>query len=620
VKRGIIDKNLVKKVVRTTIYQQYKNGEKLNRKQLRKLIRKELIKELRNWRKTKIAKNPVPVVKDVLGCMDVKANNFNSNANVNDGCTYDILGCTDSDANNFNSNANVNSGCTYDVLGCTDSDANNFNSNANVNSGCTYDVLGCTDSDANNYNLNANEDDNSCEYLKYPIHKNIMTTYFWVGEDASEDNSWISNHHSAWDEDWVNHFGGIDNPDCRDGYQPCGFTAKENTFYCALPYSDFDDQGPKVNRLDVPWYEEVDDQTSVIKNRWVKVIFNGKEAYCQLEDAGPGSSDDFAYVFGNAAPIHDIGLDVSPAVRDYLGLDGMDQTNWQFVDDEDVISGPWKEIVTSSGTCWGSSCKEDEPVDPVETEDPVEEPVESTLTEHTVNVNFNNQVKNRKYLVYEPAACKDKECSLLFMFHGLGGNYQQAAGDSYNWQNTADENGFVVAFPDSLVLEAKNYGSASDPAGKHWDITPLSFSATQDTKFVEEMIDEINLEYDVDKLNVFSTGHSYGGYFSYYLNFALPNQFKAFATHSAGLMPFNVFGFTVYWPAAPSKANSAGNTPAMIIYSDGDNVAPKLYSDTLESQMSAKGHASVNKQKSTIIGHAWDKSMNQEQWDFFMAS
>ncbi|MBT4804879.1 hypothetical protein HON71_01775, partial [Candidatus Woesearchaeota archaeon] len=69
----------------------------------------------------------------------------------------------------------------------------------------------------------------------------------------------------------------------------------------------------------------------------------------------------------------------------------------------------------------------------------------------------------------------------------------------------------------------------------------------------------------------------------------------------------------------PKSSGSAGNTPAMIIYSDGDNVAPKLYSDTLESQMSAKGHASV-KQKSTITGHAWDKSMNQEQWDFFMAS
>ena len=443
VKRGIIDKIVVKKVVRATIYQQYKNGEKLNRKELRKLIRKELVNVLKNWRNTKTAKNPVPVVNDILGCTDSKANNYDSKATKDDdSCKYDVLGCMDASANNFNADANVNDdSCTYDVLGCMDADANNFNADANVNDdSCTYDVLGCMDADANNFNTNANVNDDSC-------------TYDVLG--------------------------------CMD---------KE-----ALNFN------PQANQDD--------------------------------------------------------------------------------------------------GSC--------EIIEVVE--------AESTLTEHTVNVNFNNQVKDRKYLVYEPAACKDKECSLLFMFHGLGGNYQQAAGNYYSWQATADENGFMVAFPDSLTLEAKNYGSASDPAGKHWDITPLSFSATQDTKFVEEMINEIDSEYDVDKSSVFSTGHSYGGYFSYYLNFALPNKFKAFATHSAGLMPFNVYGFTVYWPAASKSSGSAGNTPAMIIYSDGDNVAPKLYSDTLESQMSAKGHTSV-KQKSTITGHAWDKSMNQEQWDFFMAN
>jgi predicted esterase len=630
---------------------------------------------------------------DVLGCIDASANNFNGNANLNDGsCTYDVFGCvddkyiefdpnankndnscqtlivkgclnnkylefnpnanagdnscatlivngcTDATAFNYNPSANVNDGgCVAVVKGCKDSDANNFNSNANVNdNSCTYNVLGCTDKIALNFNSNANVDDDSCQYPeKYLLHENILTTYFWVGEDAGEENSWVSNHHSAWDENWVGNYGGIDDPDCRNGYNPCGFTPKENPFYCALPYSDFDENGPKANRLDVPWYAAVDDQTSIIKNRWVKVIFNGKEAYCQLEDAGPGSNDDFVYVFGNAAPIHwdEIGLDTSPAVRDYLGLDGMDYTNWQFIDDEDVPNGPWKDIVTSSGTCWGSSCKEDvfgctnpEAVNynPVATIDngncEIAEPVElveSTLTEHNINVNFNNQVKSRKYLVYEPAGCKDKECSLLFMFHGLGGNYQQAAGNYYNWQATADANEFVVAYPDSLTLSAKLNGL--DPAGKKWDITPLSFSATQDTKFVEEMITEIDEEYDVNKAEVFTTGHSYGGYFSYYLNFVLNSKFKAFATHSAGLIPHSQFGFNFYWPAAPKNANS-GNVPAMIIYSAGDNVAPKLYSDTLESQMSAKGHTSVNKQKSTITGHAWDKSMNQEQWDFFMAS
>ena len=104
---------------------------------------------------------------DVMGCTDEEANNYNSEANVDDGsCTYDVMGCTDEQANNYNSEANVDDGsCAYDVMGCTDEQANNYNSEANVDDGsCAYDVMGCTDEQANNYNSEANVDDGSCIY------------------------------------------------------------------------------------------------------------------------------------------------------------------------------------------------------------------------------------------------------------------------------------------------------------------------------------------------------------------------------------------------------------------------------------------------------------------------
>ena len=61
------------------------------------------------------------------------------------------------------------------ILGCTDSEANNYDSEANEDDGsCEYDepepepepVLGCTDSDAMNHDANATEDDGSCQYME----------------------------------------------------------------------------------------------------------------------------------------------------------------------------------------------------------------------------------------------------------------------------------------------------------------------------------------------------------------------------------------------------------------------------------------------------------------------
>ena len=63
----------------------------------------------------------------------------------NDECEpEEILGCTDETANNYNPNANVDDGsCTYDVFGCTDVSANNFNPLANIDDGsCTYGCVG----------------------------------------------------------------------------------------------------------------------------------------------------------------------------------------------------------------------------------------------------------------------------------------------------------------------------------------------------------------------------------------------------------------------------------------------------------------------------------------------
>jgi hypothetical protein len=193
----------------------------------------------------------------------------------------------------------------------------------------------------------------------YPLHENITAAVFWVGEEASEDNTFIPNHQSAWDDKWEEHYGGLDDPNNRNGYLPASFVPKENSFYFGLPYNDFNNDGDRKSSSEkIYWAGEKtwSELESMCKNRWIKIIKGSNTAYAQWEDAGPFEEDDFNYVFGESLPKNQInyndGLDFSPAVRDYLNLEDTDTISWQFVDSSEVPNGPWKTTITSSQVFW----------------------------------------------------------------------------------------------------------------------------------------------------------------------------------------------------------------------------------------------------------------------------
>lgn len=177
----------------------------------------------------------------------------------------------------------------------------------------------------------------------------IATTVFWVGEQATVNNP-ISNDQSAWDSGWVSSYGGMDSPNSEDraNFVPASFVPHQNPFYVALPYNDIDDHHTKPEAAQViPWFKSafVRDGQSVCKGRWLAIRHGRKVCYAQWEDVGPFQTDHWQYVFGNERPRpnrnRDAGLDVSPAVREYLGLDNTDFCDWKFVDLLRVPTGPW---------------------------------------------------------------------------------------------------------------------------------------------------------------------------------------------------------------------------------------------------------------------------------------
>jgi len=185
---------------------------------------------------------------------------------------------------------------------------------------------------------------------RYPWKTNIVTTVFWVGEQAGGNNP-VPNFHSSWDLNWQANYGGFDNPEKSDrrNYIPVSFVPRQNPFYCALPYNDvthgqFKPEAPLV----IPWFKQayIGQGQSVCWHHWIAIRKGNRTCYAQWEDCGPFRTDHFQYVFGNERPKpnlnHGAGLDVSPAVRDYLGLQPTDVTDWQFVNTQDVPPGPWR--------------------------------------------------------------------------------------------------------------------------------------------------------------------------------------------------------------------------------------------------------------------------------------
>jgi hypothetical protein len=162
-----------------------------------------------------------------------------------------------------------------------------------------------------------------------PWKTGITATTFWVGEPPTPNDP--GNLTSAWDPNWT------------------ATSKSQNPFYVALPYNDVAGGHTKPEaRSIIPWFKQafVRDGQSVLKDKWIAIRKGSRVCYAQWEDVGPFQVDHWQYVFGNERPRPNVnrgaGIDLSPAVRDFLGMSGMDQCDWKFVEAKEIPQGPWK--------------------------------------------------------------------------------------------------------------------------------------------------------------------------------------------------------------------------------------------------------------------------------------
>ena len=152
----------------------------------------------------------------VYGCTNNYAENYNPQANIDDGSCNLVYGCTDHNADNYNEIAFIEDfSCIY--MGCIDINANNFDANSNTNCSSCCEYLGCTNQTAVNYDNDATVDDGSCIIYgcTIPVYPNYnsLATNDDLSCDFNSNEIFGCTHETAFNH---NPLANINNGSCID--------------------------------------------------------------------------------------------------------------------------------------------------------------------------------------------------------------------------------------------------------------------------------------------------------------------------------------------------------------------------------------------------------------------
>lgn len=120
--------------------------------------------------------------------------------------------------------------------------------------------------------------------------------------------------------------------------------------------------------------------------------------------------------------------------------------------------------------------------------------------------------ETREYILHIPESYdSNTPIPLVINFHGFGGcavDYSTTIGEFYDLNSTADNNNFIVAYPQAVVREkGAAYWEPGDNGSQNIN--------ENDVYFTEQLISDIRIEYNVDTSRVYAVGYSNGGMMAY---------------------------------------------------------------------------------------------------------
>jgi poly(3-hydroxybutyrate) depolymerase len=128
--------------------------------------------------------------------------------------------------------------------------------------------------------------------------------------------------------------------------------------------------------------------------------------------------------------------------------------------------------------------------------------------------------KSRTYVLSVPTAYDAAHpYPLVFAWHGLGGNGAQAR--QYFRIESASKGGGIFVYPDGLP---------NDDGKNGWDLSADGI----DVALFDALIEKVSAAFCVDSKRIFSTGHSFGGFFTERLGCSRGNVLRGIAPVAGG--------------------------------------------------------------------------------------
>lgn len=135
--------------------------------------------------------------------------------------------------------------------------------------------------------------------------------------------------------------------------------------------------------------------------------------------------------------------------------------------------------------------------------------------------------QTRHYLLYVPKSYNPAKPTPLVITLHTSMSWDSAAMAISRWNSVADQNGFIVVYPE---------GAGFGP--KSWEMDGMETpSRMPDVLFISALIDKLEASYNIDKQRIYANGMSNGGGMTFVLSCTMSDRIAAVGMVSAGLYP-----------------------------------------------------------------------------------